>query len=285
MKTILLLLFTTIVFFANAQSGTLDTSFGIEGKVTVNYSKSINPDIKKAVLQTDDKIIEAGTFFLITRFTADGSLDSTYGSEGKTVLQIPFLDQSFLKAAAIQKDGKCLLSGYGWYNYFDPVYSGVIARLDVDGSIDSTFGLNGFVQVSQNKMGTYGSMAVQTDKKIVVIGGPGKTPSITRLLENGAVDMSFGVNGYVYTSDKYAFFTCKLQADGKIVIAGDDYSYSPVERKFCLQRYMPDGTIDQSFGNNGTTITSFNDDAIIHDFAFQSDGKIVVTGETSVFNE
>jgi uncharacterized delta-60 repeat protein len=294
MKTIFF--FITLIFLAsvsNAQPGTLDKSFGNEGKIITNFGLNTFPKIVKAVIQSDDKIIEVGHYypgnvedpygFLAVRYTADGVLDYSYGDSGKTVIQLPFEDDIFVSDVAIQKDDKILLAGYGKYDYFDPVSSGIITRLKTDGSVDSSFGINGTIQTTINKTGSYGSIAVQTDGKIVVSGGANNTEFINRFLPDGKLDNSFGENGYTYTSSYNAFFTSGIQTDGKIVMGGYNYQGGIAFRKFCLQRYLPDGTLDKSFGDNGTVLTAYGNDGLIHDLAFQSDGKIVVTGETTIF--
>ena len=76
--------------------------------------------------------------------------------------------------------------------------------------------------------------------------------------------------------------TCKIQNDGKIVLAGS-YNYGGTER-FSLQRLLPDGSIDESFGTDGivTTSNGLIGDLLV-DMAFQSDGKIVVTGNEGYY--
>ncbi len=292
MKTILF--FAALILFiknCESQPGTLDKSFGTGGKVITNFGVNSAPDIVKAVKQSDDKIIEAGHYdpgilgdpygFLAVCFAADGALDYSYGDSGKTVIQFPFEDDAYVNGVAIQKDNKVLLSGYGYHDYFNPIYDGVITRLNTNGSVDSSFGTNGVIQTNINGYGSYGAIAVQVDGKLVVIGADGNSSFISRLLENGTVDKTFGESGYAYTKGKFGFLTCNIQTDGKIVVAGYDYQFS--DRKFCLQRYLPDGTMDKSFGDNGTVITSYGDDGLIQELAFQSDGKIVVTGQTTIY--
>ncbi|MBS1745502.1 MAG: T9SS type A sorting domain-containing protein [Bacteroidetes bacterium] len=295
MKTIFI--FTTYILLAiisKAQPGTLDKSFGTDGKVITNFGDSTYPTINNAIIQADDKIVVIGSYasateehptsFAAFRYTSDGNLDYNFGDSGKAVVVIPFESWSEARYGAIQKDGKILLSGYGWYYYFDPTYSGLITRLNTDGSIDSSFGTNGIIQITKNKSGGYGSIAVQADNKIVVIGGAGGSGFINRFLENGTLDRTFGDTGYAFISEHYSFESCKIQPDGKIVVGGNYYPVDFTTRKFCLQRYLTDGTLDKSFGDNGTVTTAYNDDADIHDLAFQSDGKIVVTGETTKFS-
>jgi len=285
---ICLILLAFPVFFTNAQPGSLDKSFGTDGKTVINFGISTFPDINKAVVQSDDKIIEIGSYhssdisspqgFLSVRYSADGAFDYTYGDSGKKVIQFSFAEDSYARDAVIQEDGKLLLAGYGIDYDIETIYYGIIIRMKTDGTLDSTFGEKGIVQPKVN--GSYSAIAVQADSKIIAVGGATSSTIVNRFLENGVLDSTFGSNGFVYASRYFAFLTCKIQPDKKIVMAG--YNNQLTAKRFCLQRYMPDGAIDESFGNKGTVITDYGDDALIHDMALQPDGKIVVTGQTSV---
>ncbi|HEY2726956.1 MAG TPA: hypothetical protein VGI61_07270, partial [Parafilimonas sp.] len=153
MKTILI--FTTCILLAiisKAQPGTLDKNFGIDGKVITNFGVNTSSKINSAITQPDDKIIGIGQYgttiiedsnengFAAFRYTPDGNLDYNFGDSGKAVVRFFFESYSEARSGAVQKDGKILLSGYGWYYYFDPTYSGLITRLNTDGSVDSSFG-------------------------------------------------------------------------------------------------------------------------------------------------
>lgn len=290
------LLFTTLIFFAitgKTQPGTLDESFGIEGKTTTNFGKNTSPEIFKAVLQNDNKIIEIGTYhsdktdkpqgFFAVRYTADGFIDSSFGENGKQVIQFSFADDSYAYDAAVQNTGKILLAGTGWQNYMHPVYSGIISRLNTNGFVDSSFGNNGSIQTTSNGRGGYGAIAVQSDNKIVAVGGAGDSSFVVRYLEDGHLDESFGENGYTLISNYFYVLACKIQTDGKIVAGG--YNRQQGISKFCLQRFLSDGAIDRSFGNNGTIIMAYGGDkSQINDLTFQFNEKILAAGLTTTFS-
>ncbi len=293
MKIIFLfvVLITSITLFA--QPGTLDKNFGENGKVTTNFGDGTAPEISKAILQADNKIVEVGNYnsdiieepqgFLIVRYKDNGTLDSSYGTGGKTVIKFSFEDQSFIKDAVVQNDNKILLAGLGWSDFIHPVYSGIIARLSSNGILDSSFGVDGAIQISSKGQGGFSAIALVSDNKFVAVGGVGDSSFIVRYLENGLIDQTFGQNGYAFIPNYFEVFSCKIQTDGKIVISGyDGHIGFP---KFCIQRFLPDGKVDNSFGNNGTVITNYGgDENQIHDLAFQSDGKIIVTGETTTYS-
>ncbi len=295
MKAIFITTLLLSFLVSNAQQpGTLDKSFGTGGITVTDFGDKTSPDIYKAVLQSDNKIIDGGHYSsanakepfgpFAVRYTAGGILDSSYGDKGKAVIQIPFENYTDMTGIAILKDDRLLLSGSGYHNELNPIYDGYILRLKTNGSLDSSFGKNGFAKLNVNGYGEYGDLTVQNDGKIIVLGADGNSGFISRLSENGTVDETFGDKGYVHTNNSYGFFSCKIQRDGKIVVAGYDDKFGFTNRRFCLQRYLPDGTIDKSFGDGGTVITPYGDDAWIHEIGLQLDGKIVAGGEVTYYS-
>ena len=114
-------------------------------------------------------------------------------------------------------------------------------------------------------------------------------PAAPSWAADGDIDTTFGTNGKVTTAigsgDDYAY-ALGIQSDGKIVAAGyssDMVSGYSGRNYFALVRYNADGTLDTTFGTGGkvtTAIGTGND--IVFALGIQSDGKIVVAGQTDV---
>ena len=104
------------------------------------------------------------------------------------------------------------------------------------------------------------------------------------LLAAGELDPSFGVAGRVMTSFTTSAFATSsaIQGDGKIVIAG--YAYTTNAYAFALARYNTNGTLDTSFGAAGTITTAFGATALGNSVVIQSDGKILVAGQSNDTN-
>ena len=160
------------------------------------------------------------------------------------------------------------------------------ADADVPLAADTTFGSSG--SVSQNNVSE--ATAVQSDGKVVTAGlyytGGSSNfydAAVSRYNADGTPDTSFGTNGTVITdisgqSDKPEAVV--IQSDGKIVIGGT--GGDGPHFFFEMARYNTDGTLDTSFGNNGTVV--FNQTGYYNEIwslALQSDGKILAAGNTN----
>jgi uncharacterized delta-60 repeat protein len=118
---------------------------------------------------------------------------------------------------------------------------------------------------------------VQGDGKILIggytISAGVSRAALVRLMSSGAVDTSFGSNGLVRSAATDRANGIALQADGRIVIAGNGSS------DFGLERYTSEGVLDTSFGSSGQLLIDFFgafDSAA--DVLIQPDGKIVAAG-------
>jgi uncharacterized delta-60 repeat protein len=276
-------------------SGSLDMTFGTAGKVTTDLIGSTPNTINALAIQSDGKIVVAGTTpraandFALARLNVDGSPDTSFGSGG-LVLTDFFGSADFGDAVLIQADGKIVAAGLA----LDPDVSvtGVefgLVRYNADGSLDSTFGIGG--KVATPVPGAFGqiyAIALQADNRIVAAGLAQDATTLAtsfalaRYNTDGSLDTAFGTGGIETTSflgtDDEAFGVA-IQADQKIVVAGYATDSSTFIQKFAVARYNTDGTLDSSFGTGGRVITSFfglGDDA--RSVAIQADQKILVGG-------
>lgn len=187
-------------------NGILDSSFGTNGIVVLNFSE-FYPGITAlyqfatgVALQEDGKIVLAGkagewyTDFAVARLNPNGTLDSSFGTGGKAIVEGPFLDNvNFL----LQPDGKLLLSAKGTDEGL--LYHKVV-RLSNNGSPDTGFGINGTTNVSISPNIHMGNIALQANGKIVTIDNNNQNMQTTLLLSrlnaDGTLDTDFGTNGH-----------------------------------------------------------------------------------------
>lgn len=162
------------------------------------------------------------------------------------------------------------------------------STVEGSGHLDAGFGSGG--KVATTDLGPARGAALQTDGKLVVVGGDGRTGArLARFLPDGRPDAGFGTGGVVAVEFHGAAFdvlrAVAIQPDGRIVVAGEskDGAASPTYEDWVMARYNHDGTLDTSFGNGGRIVTDFGgrgDGA--HQVLIQPDGLIVVTGTASL---
>ena len=272
--------FSVVRYHAN---GTLDTSFSGDGKAAVDFAGKSDHGEGVAV-QPDGKIIVAGSATLdnydrdfgLARFNDDGTLDTTFGVNGKVTTDVGSYDYAY--DVALQRDGKIVVSGTSHSDF-------AVARYLPNGQLDATFGDGGVVVT--DLFGGYDvgyGMTIQADGKIVVAGQTNRHGSgdfgLIRYLSNGALDVSFGPDhtGKVATDFDDGYESANgvaAQSDGKLVAIGSD------GKNFALVRYRTDGTLDTGFGPNGDGLVSTDIQGhyeSAYDIVLQPDNKIVVAG-------
>lgn len=185
-------------------NGSLDNSFGNSGFTTVVGETETYPS--SILVQPDGKILIISHGYLhppdysyfyfdivLVRLNPDGSPDNTFGQSGVWIKDHG--PREFAGILALQADNKIL------YTYFagQDQFSYYAERLNADGTLDNSFGINGDV----NAKGT--GVLIQQDQKILLSGGsvgPANSvlATITRLNTDGSPDNSFGTNGNVFQS-------------------------------------------------------------------------------------
>ncbi len=272
--------------------GSLDLSFGINGLVDYSIEEEVNAYTQDMVLQTDGKILVAGTDdkgkgasqqAFITRFNNDGSIDKEFGTGGTVFTN---LDDVLISNIILQNDGKILVGGT--YDYLTDSKFMVLRYLP-NGLTESSFGTSGIAKEAEYS-DELKTIAIQKDGSIVTGGYQGafEAPGpmkLVRFTNKGVVDSSFGKDGVVLTQFEEDAEVDKLliQNDGKIVAAGT-LNPSLDDPSFQIVRYLPAGDIDTSFGTEGSTTTSSKIMLYCTDALLQNDGKILLAGGTYTNN-
>ncbi|MDZ8096182.1 MAG: DUF4347 domain-containing protein, partial [Nostoc sp. DedQUE05] len=255
-----------------------DTSFSSDGKVTTDLG-FIAIDIGRSVaLQTDGKIIVAGDSngdFALVRYNTDGSLDTSFNSNGKVTTDLGLLSIDIGYSLAIQADGKIIVAGTNGTDF-------ALARYNSNGSLDTSFSSDGKVTTGFGlTIDIAHSTTVQADGKIIVAGTDGTDFALARYNSNGSLDTSFSSDGKVTTDFGLLaidiVYSTAVQADGKIIVAGVSNG------DFALARYNSNGSLDTSFSSDGKVTTDFGLLAIdiVYSTVVQADGKILVAGESN----
>lgn len=184
---------------------------------------------------------------------------------------------------ALRNDGKilALIEDGGYFLY----------RLNANGTRDTTFGQNGVVPITFNRLRTPSviQMFALDDGKIVIVGNSGfdegaRNFFITRLTETGSRDKRFERLGFVKVpfpvGSTGEISGAVLQSDGKILVAGTIFSETAVS--IWMGRFRPNGRLDPTFGNNGVAIPDLipNEAEFINSVIVSPDGKIRIAGWT-----
>jgi uncharacterized delta-60 repeat protein len=266
-------------------TGVLDPTFNGTGYVLADIANGCSANA--VAIQGDGKIIIAGTAgegtpsFFVARYNADGSADTEFGNTGVTRMSPGYV--STINALALQPDGKILAAGFAW-NFSTDVFA--LARLNPDGSIDTDFGTDGIVTTQIGGSSQAHAMALQSDGAIVLAGYTTDDYThynfaLARYDSTGAPDTTFNdTTGTVITKINYSsrINALALQPDGCILAGG--YNFGARYTGFALARYLPTGTLDETFGTSGIVLTQIGSEAQINSLAFQANGNIIAAGSS-----
>ncbi|MDB6016955.1 MAG: Delta-60 repeat-containing protein [Pedosphaera sp.] len=255
--------------------GSLDTTF--------NPSSGVDGNVNAVARQKDGKLVIGGSFANVNgvprarlaRLNSDGSLDTDFN------LGAGAGANNTVSAIALQSDGRVLAGGV--FTNINGTNQNRIARLNADGSLDTTFNPPSGIDNGSGAVRRVLSIVVQPDGKILVGGWFSSAngqpcTGIVRLATDGTTDTNFSVSclhqsglggdlGYVNA--------IALQSDGKIIVGGNFFINGGATNSG-ISRLNPDGSLDISFnpGNAGSYINSV---------AIQPDGKLVIGGEFTSF--
>ena len=280
MKAAFTLLVLAIVSTCFSQSPSLDYNFYCNGKAAIRTGGGV---CSAMATQADGKILIGGrggenvnnSGYCIVRFNANGTVDSSFGTNGKV---ITFYGGS-IQSIIVLPDGKILAGGF--------LGNVMLAKYLSNGTLDSSFGSNGLLQPQFDgiKYSYCYSLKLQNDGRIVLAGNVNGTNAlVARFLSNGQFDLSFAQKGYIVLSSAYIALDVAIQTDGKILIGGQGIGVN----NFLLARYLNDGSLDNYFGNGGIVLTDLTDKSeCINSITLQNDGKIIAAGRydyTSQYN-
>ncbi|MEQ1861131.1 MAG: Calx-beta domain-containing protein, partial [Chthoniobacteraceae bacterium] len=282
-----------IVMARYSASGVLDNGFGTKGIartdvqigfaafgfVQGNGDVAITPDGKFVVAMPAP---ESNVGLL--RFLPNGKLDTTFGTGGTLTYDLG-LSGTSVSSVTVQPDGKIIAT-----------FAGGLARavrFNVDGSVDTGFGVNGVVSANPaatllspgliyTDTATVHEALVLPDGDVLLLGTafgsakPAGSPLnfteslrggvlMLRYNSNGTPDNAFGTNGVkeVVGTSVSQLADATLDEAGKIIVLGGNG----------FARILQDGRADPGFGPNGIGASGFGSDLLV-----QADGRVVIAG-------
>ena len=268
--------------------GSLDTSLNSSGKVTTAVGTGTCKG-EGVASQDDGKIVVAGysfnaggqSCFTVLRYSADGSLDTSFADSGKVVTSVA--KNGSADSVAMQGDGKIVVAGNSFIDGGNNDFA--VVRYNANGTLDTTFNQTGKATADFGAHDLGHSVAVHGDGRIVVAGystnESKKQCALACFKANGNLDTSFNGTGKVTTNfggDGDAEGQgVATQSDGKTVVVG--YATVAGVQRFAVERYKTDGALDTSFGGTGRVLTAVGiSGSNAAGVALQKDGKIVVAG-------
>ena len=266
------------------ENGSPDPSFSDNGRRTTTFTGQDVP--RRVIARGNGRILaggSAGDAFGLASYRRDGSLDPTFDGDGKVITDVSGGADQILDLR-VEPDGKILAAGLAGDQF-------AVVRYLPDGTPDPTFGDGGAVLTTDGFEGQVENVRLQPDGKLLAVGisEPNEDfvrgVALSRFDTDGSLDENFGGgDGRVATfppdRESSRAHAVIVQPDGRIVVGGRSFGEGDYVR-FLLARYLPDGTLDNSFSGDGVVehfVQPYYSTALA--LARQSDGRIVAAGWT-----
>jgi uncharacterized delta-60 repeat protein len=276
--------------------GQLDPTFGINGIASQDVGFTATSGL---AVQPDGKSVIAGVIgspgsgtFGLTRYNADGSLDTAFAGGG--VASVGFGgDDEQPASVVVLPNGQILEAGTSTLNGVGSQFA--VARFNADGSLDTTFGsgtgtvLTSFAANAGTSTDTANAIIPGTGGAFFIVGssdanGAGKDFAIAAYNADGTPNTSFNGSGRElldFSGGDDSANAAVLQSNGELVVAGSTQNPSTLVTSVALVRLLPNGALDSHFGTKGKVVTNLrgvDDEAT--SIAIGAKGAIVVGGLT-----
>lgn len=246
-----------LAVFKITSAGVLDPSFSGDGKLLLDLTGSWDYGYGIAV-QNDNKIVVTGyaglpADFFAVRLNPDGSFDPSYGTAGKTFVDIfgqGVADEAF--GMTMAPDGKVYIVGDGYNTAVNEAQAAVV-RLTTAGLPDPSFSSDGIAtfNISQGNNEFYKDLVILANGSCLVGGSIGSSTqdfSIFKMNADGTLDLNFNTTGsysldVTGTSVDDLGYGMAVQSDGKILLSGNTSFSSAVNEKYSIVRLVANGVI------------------------------------------
>jgi uncharacterized delta-60 repeat protein len=277
MKKHYFLFFSIFTIFLNAQSISLDPTFGNGGYCMYDDYR----EVSDAVMLPDGQFITATSTGSITirKVNQGGIVDTSFGTKNYD-MGSNSSDKSESIKKIVLNNNKILIYGRVNATPTHSLYDWFLTRINLDGSLDTSFGTNGFTTQSVNQNGTADDFAVdQNGNSYLLISNMGSY--MVKVNQNGVIDNNFGTNGKLSLNTFYPkkFY---IQNDGKLVMAGTKTNTLTYTEDSYIERRLPDGTYDSTFGSNGSVFIPNTEGSAVKNFEYDyANNSILVLHQKS----
>jgi uncharacterized delta-60 repeat protein len=282
-------------------NGTVDTSFANGGVVIKQFNAGKDTIVWSLAIDSKGRIVVTGGTFdntdtvsmFITRYLADGSLDTSFANGGVIIKQYTTGKSTEGQSVAIDSNDRIVVTGYTIVIIGTSMF---ITRYLANGNVDASFADGGVVfEQYTSRYETVGfSVAIDSNDRVVVTGSTRdetdtRSMFITRYLANGNVDTSFANGGVVvkrYTTAKTNVgISVAIDSSDRVVVTGatgDDIQDNFQNLSMFITRYLANGSLDTGFADGGVIIKKYDVETTVgQSVAIDSNDRVVITGVTS----
>jgi uncharacterized delta-60 repeat protein len=269
-------------------NGDVLTSFSEDGQYDDNEFIVWHESVIRAALQSDGKIIVAGTttgptaaieVWSMVRLSASGVPDATFGGDGR--VDEPETAKSEVRDLVVTPNGSVYLGGFS--NQSDGTSFSVGKKFKANGDTDNSFNMSGSaVHLLAGSYAVINAVAIDDNGRMFVAGSGGEEADAQDLLlgafdSAGEPDDDFGVTADMVTgaTDGELMDMVRL-SDGSFIACG--YAMAGTLRQGVLRKYQSNGTVATSFNNSGNSMIRFIEDGDTYSIVMQPDGKMVIGG-------
>lgn len=272
MKKYYFLLLLAVSYFTTAQTFSLDFSFGESG-----YKKINSTTLSDAIMLPDGQFITAyssSSSINIKKINQNGTVDAAFGTKIINVDSYSSIDESESVKKMVLYNGKIIMIGKANANPTYSLYNLFILRMNLDGTLDTSFGTNGFTKISLGQNGTADDIVVDDNGNSYVLGY-NMGNFMLKFNANGIIDNSFGNSGSLALG---SFNPKKLyrQNDGKFLLVGSKKNTSTNINESYVERRLANGNYDSGFGNNGVIIVPSNMHTSVTNFEYDYSNNTIL---------
>jgi uncharacterized delta-60 repeat protein len=262
-------------------AGDIDPQFG-----AVSLANTVLPQI--GLVQPDGKVIVADQTSL-ARYNIDGSIDSSFGTNGQILLSSLTLSPvNTVTALAMQPDGSIIVAtGQDRSLLVTPSFlqQPALSRVNLDGSIDQGFSQNARLSSAGTSAGS-NLLSVQPDGSIISLGSNniyryepnGTLQFIANLEASSSVNNIAGLRSFAALQGNKIVTADYIASANIFDLSGNNYS-------LILNRYNLNGTLDRTFGNNGTVIGAGLPDFRVTGITTDVNGQLILTGANELLSQ
>ncbi len=267
------------------EDGRPDLSFGDSG--IAHFPTPMNgTSFNFIAVQAGGKILVGGNIYnggskaALVRFNANGTPDYNFGDSALALFDYPN-GAPEINRYLMKPDGGIIGIGQVWYNSHSYI---LFLQCTAAGEPDVSFGSNGQLRVIMNEPASGAGLTRLSDGRILGVGYVEKNGlnnfAMVRLLADGTLDQTFGVNGIASAPILNGDATAKsvhILGDGKILVAGD--ADGIWNRDLAVARFNSDGSLDNSFSYDGFVTKNMGSGYdYVTDAVLQPNGRLVVAG-------